>query len=73
MDISCPNKGINSYRLGEKDLTHLFIGEYNSIQFPLSKAIQTALMSNDGLCSVSLKLNTAQSAEPFIFDNLGFY
>jgi hypothetical protein len=70
--LSCPEDGINNRYLGQKDLTHLFRMEYNSVQIPLSADLLAQLHGLTGSCQVQVALNVASGSAPFVLDKMGF-
>lgn len=71
--VSCPAQNLNNAFLGQVELTHLYSGEWNTVQFPMSTAVQAAL-SSGASCSISLGINTAQTdlTDAFFVDRVGF-
>src|SRR5690606_295110 len=71
--VSCPAENVNNAFLGQVELTHLYSGEWNTAQFPVSTTVQAAL-SSGSLCSISLGINTTQTdlTDSFFVDRVGF-
>ncbi len=71
--VSCPMAGIFQTYLGQRDITGLFTGEYNTLTFPTLPADVVSALHTSGLaCQVQLALNVPVGAGEYELDNLAF-
>jgi hypothetical protein len=70
--LHCPSAGLDSTYLGQRELTHLFHDEFNSLLFDLAPNVRTALLGTYGDCRFNLVLNANAGSGNFLFDKLGF-
>jgi hypothetical protein len=70
--LTCPTANIYNQYLGQQDLTHLFPEEFNTLKFPLTPAVRTALLGNHSNCRISIALNVNNGSGEFVIDRLGF-
>jgi Zinc dependent phospholipase C len=70
--VTCPTANIYNQFLGQQELTHLFRQEFNTLSFPLSPAIRSALLGNHHNCQISIAINVNNGSGEFILDRLGF-
>jgi hypothetical protein len=71
--VTCPASGIQNQYLGQKSLTGLFFGEFNTLQFPsLPNNVRLALQAPGKACSLKLALNVNAGSGEYILDNLAF-
>ena len=71
--VSCPMAGIFQAYIGQRDITGLFTGEYNTLTFPtLPTNVVSALQTPGIACQVQLALNVPAGAGEYDLDNLAF-
>jgi hypothetical protein len=70
--LDCPAGGIYNLYLGQKDLTHLFRNEYNSVVFDISPENVARLKQSVVGCRVNVDLNVTNGPAPFLLDKMGF-
>ncbi len=70
LGVNCPSAGIWNQSLGQMDLTHLFVNEFNSLTFPLNSQLQQVLKENHPDFQWTINVNSNQGAGWFRLDNL---
>jgi hypothetical protein len=70
--LSCPGANINSQYIGQQDLTHLFVNEFNTVNFALPSSIVSVLQTPSQTCTLSLVLNVNAGSGSWLLDNLAF-
>jgi hypothetical protein len=70
--LTCLSAGLNNAYLGQRELTHLFYGEFNSLLFTLPSNVRSALLGAYHDCRFNLVLNVNAGSGQFLFDKLGF-
>lgn len=70
---TCPAVGIYDAYLGQEDLTFLFRGEFNTVEFPpLPAEVVTAFSTPGQACWFKLALNVNDGSGEHLLDNLAF-
>ncbi|HOA04177.1 MAG TPA: hypothetical protein PKI27_17865 [Dermatophilaceae bacterium] len=70
---TCPAAGIYDAYLGQEDLTFLFRGEFNTVEFPpLPAEVVTAFSTPGQACWFKLALNVNDGSGEHLLDNLAF-
>ncbi len=70
---TCPAAGIYDAYLGQQDLTFLFRGEFNTVEFPpLPPEVVAAFSSPGQACWFKLALNVNEGSGEHLLDNLAF-
>jgi hypothetical protein len=72
LSFDCPEAGVYNQYLGQKDLTHLFRNEFNSVVFDLSAETVARLKANAGGCTFQYSLNVNNGSGQWFFDKMGF-
>ena len=72
LSFDCPEAGVYSQFIGQKDLTNLFRNEFNSVVFDLPAETIAALKKVAGGCTFKYSLNVNNGSGNWLFDNMGF-
>jgi hypothetical protein len=70
--LTCPQASVYNTYLGQKDLTHFFYDEFNSLTLDLSNQIVSVLSQSNINCEIGIVLNVNNGAPDFKLDNMGF-
>jgi hypothetical protein len=70
--LTCPSGGLDNAYIGQRELTHLFHEEFNSLLFTLPANVRAALLGTHNDCRLSLVLNVNSGSGSFLFDKMGF-
>lgn len=70
--VDCPFDGIYNQPIGQKDLTHLFRMEYNTVRFEIPATLLPRIKSSIGGCRFFVDMNVTNGPAPFILDKMGF-
>lgn len=62
----------NSY-IGQRSLTYLFTGEFNTLEYSLTPQQVSVLNSNYSNCTMTVALSVSSGNGVFRLDNMGFY
>jgi hypothetical protein len=64
---------LNNAYLGQRSLTYLFTGEFNTLEYTLTPEQVNVLNGSYASCTVTVALNVNSGSGAFRLDNMGFY
>lgn len=70
--LSCPSQGMWNAYIGQQNLTYLFTGRWNTVEFSLPYAVREVLMSDATDCRLSFSLNVHEGMSHWRLDRVGF-
>jgi hypothetical protein len=70
--VDCPTAGLHNRYIGQNELRHTFLGEFNRLRFTLPPDVTSALSGTLSGCSLRLALNVSPGSGTWRLDNLGF-
>jgi hypothetical protein len=72
LHVSCPSAQLYNVYLGRAELTAVFFGEYNAVEFDIPLAVQSVLSGSYSDCFFRLGLTGTPAPEGYYIDNMGF-
>lgn len=73
VSVSCPADGIFNKLLGTTNLDFLKRGEFNKIEYDVSRDLVAMLQEGQGSCQFKVTFNVGNGSGMFVLDNMGFY